>query len=165
MHASVTQIFSSHVMGRVPLVRFSRPFTARVNPYMGHLSSYQSTRDFSVRMTSRIPTNLSHLPHPVRHLWGPQQPRARHPLQGFTDAQEEAIKANLLETAYKGRQPGDMMLRCNFSPHHISHRPSQLIANLIIGTILDVGGAHYYALCDDPNHPLLNNFTFLHQVM
>ena len=56
--------------------------------------------------------------HPVRHLWGSQQPRARLPPQGFTDEQEEAIKANLLETAYKGRQPGDMMLRCNVSAAH-----------------------------------------------
>lgn len=66
-------------------------------------------------MTTRRPANLSRLAHPVRHLWGSQQPRVRHPLQAFTDEQEEAIKANLLETAYKGRQPGDMMLRCNVS--------------------------------------------------
>ncbi|KAF9653724.1 Mg2+ transporter protein cora-like protein [Thelephora ganbajun] len=63
-------------------------------------------------MPSRIPVNLSPIAHPVRHLWGTQQPRSRLPLQVFTDEQEEAIKANLLETAYKGRQPGDMMLRC-----------------------------------------------------
>lgn len=119
MHASFTQVFSSHVMGRVPLARFSRPFTARVNSSWGHLSPAQLTRTLSARMTSRIPVNLSHLHHPVRHLWNSQQPRARLPLQVFTDAQEEAIRANLLETAYKGRQPGDMMLRCNVSlpPH------------------------------------------------
>ena len=128
MHASFTQIFSSHVMGRVPLVRFSRPFATNVNSYLGHLSPSQSARTLPTRMTTRKPANLSRLAHPARHLWGSQQPRVRLPLQGFTDEQEEAIKANLLETAYKGRQPGDLMLRCNLSPH-ISHRPSRLITN------------------------------------
>ena len=71
-------------------------------------------------MDRRTPVNLSHLPHPVRHFWGSQQPQARPPLQVLTNAQEEAIKASLLETAYKGRQPGDMMLRCNVPPHATS---------------------------------------------
>lgn len=113
MHASFTQVFSSHVMGCVPLVRLSRPFATRVNPSRGHLWPFQSARTFSTRITSRIPVNLSRLAHPVRHLWGQQQPRARLPPQTFADEQEEAIKANLLETAYRGGQPGDMMLRCN----------------------------------------------------
>lgn len=120
MHASFTQIFSNHVMGRAPLVRFSRSSAARVNPFRGHLSSTQSTRIISTRMARRTPVNLSHLPHPVRHFWGSQQPQARSPLQVLTNAQEDAIKASLLETAYKGRQPGDMMLRCNVSPHATS---------------------------------------------
>ena len=64
-----------------------------------------------------MPINLPRLAPPVRHLWGSQRPRVRLPSQVFADEQEEAIKANLLETAYKGRQPGDMMLRCNFSSY------------------------------------------------
>ena len=119
MHASFTLIFSSHVMGRVPLARFSRSSVAKVNPSRGHLSSTQSTRTLFTRVAGRSPVNLLHLPHPVRHLWGTQQPRARLPLQVFTDTQEEAIKASLLETAYKGRQPGDMMLRCNMFSHTV----------------------------------------------
>ena len=112
MHAPFTQVFSSHVMGRVPLVRFSRPFAARVNPSQGHLSSIQSTRAISARVTSPIPVNLSHLLHPVRYLWSRQQHRPRS-LQGFADAEEAAIRVGILETVHKGRQPGDMMLRCN----------------------------------------------------
>lgn len=114
MHASVTQIFS-HVMGHAPLVRFSRPFATRANLYQGHLSPPKPARVLLTLMTSRNPVYLSRLAHPVRHLWGSQKPRGRLPLQVFTDEQEEAIKANLLETAYKGRQPGDLMLRCNVS--------------------------------------------------
>lgn len=116
MHASFTQIFSSHVMGRVPLVRFSKSFTSRANPSQGHLSLSHLTRALSLRVTSRIPINLSRLDLPVRCLWGSQQPRLRLPSQVRADEQEEAIRANLLEVAYKGRQPGDMMLRCNVLP-------------------------------------------------
>ena len=130
MHASFTHTFSSHVMGCVPLVRFSRPFTTAVNLFQGHLSLAQSTRAPSFRMTSRIPINLSRLALPVRHLWGSQQPRVRLlPLQVFPDDQEEVIKANLLEVAYKGRQPSDMMLRCNVQPN-VSHKPPILITNI-----------------------------------
>lgn len=117
MHASSTRIFSNNVMGRVPLVRFSRSFTTRVNPSQGHLLSSHLARVLSLRMCSRTPINLSRLVLPVRHLWGSQQPRVRLPSQMLADEQEEAIKANLLETAYKGRQPGDMMLKCNALPH------------------------------------------------
>ena len=131
MHASFTQILSRHVMGHAPLVRFSRSFATRDIPHRGHLSSSQSARALSTRMINRSPTNLSPLAHPVRRLWGSQQPRARLPLQGFTDEHEESIKGNLLETASKGRQPGDMMLRCNVaSSSHVSHRPSRLITTL-----------------------------------
>jgi hypothetical protein len=127
MHVSFTRIFSNNVMGRVPLVRFSSSFTTRANPSQGHLSSSHLARIISLRMSSRNPINLPPLAVPVRHLWGSQPPRVRLPLQAFADEQEEAIKSNLLETAYKGRQPGDMMLRCNFSPH--SCQCSMLITN------------------------------------
>lgn len=63
-------------------------------------------------MSSRIPINLSRPTLPVRYLWGSRPPRPRFPFQEFADEQEEAIRANLLDLAYKGRQPGDMMLRC-----------------------------------------------------
>lgn len=116
MHVSFIQILSSNVMGRVPLARFSRSLTTRVNPFQGHLLPSHLARLLSLRMSSRIPINSPRLVLPVRHLWGSQQPRVRPPSQVFADEQEEAIKGKLLEIAYKGRQPGDMMLRCNVSP-------------------------------------------------
>jgi hypothetical protein len=128
MHASFTQTLSSHVMGRVPLVRFSRSFTTRINPSQGHLSPFRLARALSFRMTSRIPINSPLPTIPVRHLWNWKQSRSRIPSQVIADEREEAIKANLLELAYKGRQPGDMMLRCNVSPY-VSHQPWKLIAN------------------------------------
>ena len=49
--------------------------------------------------------------------WLAGAPRAgRENFTNVSDGEEDAAKAAILEKAFKGRQPTDLMLRCKYTP-------------------------------------------------
>jgi hypothetical protein len=70
-----------------------------------------------------------------------QQLRWRKPPEddeAIRQNEEEAAKAAILEKAFEGRQPADLMLRCELLSTFLSRAVTYLAS--IIGTILDEAG-------------------------
>ena len=115
---------ANHVMGlRTVLLgspcRLTKtPLFPRACMFSLHARSYSRPIAFPKRP---VPSLCRHLPGPftARRLFWSQKstPQAHDHFNGPSDGQEEAAKVAILEKVMKGRQPTDLMLRCEFSAH------------------------------------------------
>jgi hypothetical protein len=129
MHTGLSKSGLSHVMG---LASGGLPSAPTAFSFCVHRTTSTSFRPHPVkthsysRLCSWAPSALGRIrtcPRPrnpnfgaLRAIAWAAKMKAQHEFNGPGDGQEEAAKAAILDKVMKGRQPTDLMLRCQSSP-------------------------------------------------